>query len=192
MSKEKIQYDGETPFFHPFPEAIDVFSGDFAKHEAHFLPLATIDLSHINPDWNGLIPIVTPMEPAVSGVVGEDVPQHHNYLCRDNWIGYHLLEGKVEYAGDWRLFDRQTHEEYYEATQAGYNKAKAYFKEHGCLHSYYGEFRSNGEPSKKVRGELTEPLAWLGEGAARSALGCGLVVFYDREKQLVLTTFNWT
>ena len=103
----------------------------------------------------GDIPIVAPIEPMPGeGLVGEQTEEYHNYLCRTNWIGYQLTDGKLKYAGDWNFF--KIDEEYYRDVNTGYQKAKKYFLQHGLLHPYYGKDRN------PVRGKEIKKLANLG------------------------------
>lgn len=244
MAIQVSELKEETEFFKPFPEPESVFFGDIDRQKKMLLPLATIDLNYINSEWNGLLPVVTPVEPGPDGgLFGEKATEFHNYLCRSNWIAYKLIDGKIEYAGDWRLFNYSEYKEYYADVHIGYQNAKGYFQEHGCVHVYYGE------DSKPVRGEKVQIMAHLGgyagdanwvhttdfplkrcgtwtdergrddeiikplthdqrtfeyigefspfvfingEGAARSAMGCAVMVFYDDKEKIMLTTFDWT
>lgn len=136
MIEEEALFEA-TDYFQPFPELENVFSTNVEKHSEYFLPLAMVKLSHINPGWEGFLPIVTSIEPEV-GQLGEGREKHHSYLTRQNWIGFHVRDGKVEYAGDWKMFERDEHEDYYKAVHKGYQRAKAYHEEHECLRPYRG------------------------------------------------------
>lgn len=88
-----------------FPEPSDVFSSKIDEHREFLLPLATLDLSMINKSWSGDIHFVQPIEPW-DGVVGEDTTPHHNYYCRQNWLGYKLVDGRFELLADVLFFQR--------------------------------------------------------------------------------------
>ena len=135
MTIEEESLQRATSYFQPFPDARSVFGGDYEKHREVILPLATVDLSHLNESWHGPIHIVTPFEPC-EGLIGEGFTEYHTYLNRTNWISYELKEGKIEYSGDWRVFSADKYSEYYSAVASGYSKAKDYFSDHGCLRYY--------------------------------------------------------
>ena len=243
MSIPIVEVKEATDYFRPFPEPESVFFGNIEKQREMLLPLAIVELNYINSEWSGVLPVITPVEPGPNGgVFGESSPDFHNYLCRSNWIAYNLIDGKAEYAGDWRLFNYSENRQYYTDVHIGYQRAKKYFQEHGYAHVYYGE------RSKRLRGEKVQIMAhiggyagdanWVhatdfplkmcgtwtdergrddeiikplthdqrtfeyigefspsvfinGEGAARHAMGCSLIVFYDDKEKIMLTTFDW-
>jgi len=140
-----------TKYFRPFPEPEVVFAGDVARHAEFLLPLASVDLSHLSRDWSGWLHFVTPIEPE-EGMVGSEAGPYYNYLCRENWVGYHIRDGKYEFATDFRYFQKSRQDEqqpaaegapdkarlslavHYEDMKGGYNVQKANFHERGCLH----------------------------------------------------------
>jgi len=77
MNGETLLVD--TDCFHAFPAPEDVFERDVAQHCEYLLPLASVCLSRINPDWQGEVHFVLPIEPH-DGVVGDDTKDHHTYL----------------------------------------------------------------------------------------------------------------
>jgi len=102
--------DAATDYFQPFPDLHDVFARDDDEHSEYLLPVATVSLSHISPDWTGNVHFIIPIEPVGGyGVPGEESSRYHNYLCRPNWIGYMLRGDKCELACDFRFF----HKAYY-------------------------------------------------------------------------------
>ena len=156
MLREHEVFYGSTKYFQPFPEPHTVFSGDVERHSELFLPLARIDLNHMNPDWEGYLPIVTTIEPCDDGLFAENSPKHHSYLCRENWIGFHLKNNKVEYAGDWRLFENDNFSTYYKSVHEGFQRAKTFFKENNCLRYY------NGSGKDPVCGEHDVTMGGIG------------------------------
>ena len=95
----------QTGYFHPFPDARDVFASRVQEHAEYLLPLASVELSHLAHQWNGRIHFVAPIEP-YDGVLGEDTEDFHNYLCRENWVGYRIIDGKYDLACDFRFFQK--------------------------------------------------------------------------------------
>lgn len=65
-------------YLHPFPHMEDIFVPEQPWLKAHFLPLISIDLSVLNPEWQGqTVHMITPFEP-YEGLIGEDTEAHHN------------------------------------------------------------------------------------------------------------------
>src|SRR5262245_39698952 len=94
-----------TAFFQPFPDARCVFANRVEEHSQFLLPLATLSLSYLSPNWGGDIHFIMPIEPCPGrGVVGERSREYHNYLCRPNWVGYRMIDNRCELACDFRFF----------------------------------------------------------------------------------------
>lgn len=132
-------------FFTPFPDPTTVFNRDIEQHCKYLLPLATIDLSHINSQLRGRVHFIQPIEPR-DGVVGEGGDAHFTYSCRENYIGYKYDDsGRCELATSFDYFafarspDHQSLADHYENVRSGFARAREHFKEHGGLHGRYGE-----------------------------------------------------
>jgi hypothetical protein len=82
----------------PFPEAQNVFAAPVDRYRKYLQPLLSIDLALCNPDWRGLVHLLSPIEP-YDGYLGERTIGAHTQYCRMNWLGfkidaqhrYHLL-----------------------------------------------------------------------------------------------------
>ncbi|QDV19634.1 hypothetical protein Pan153_43000 [Gimesia panareensis] len=163
--------------FQAFPDPKTVFASDTKRYLEFLLPLATISLSRINQDWRGKIHFVLPMEPfggEKSGVVGSETEKYHTYLCRPNWIGYHINDqGQYTLAADFHYFLNedldhrddvslseealQELKEVYALKRKSYTKNKKHFQEFGALHQSFAR-RRNGKYSDDSRLELTQKL----------------------------------
>ena len=87
-----------------YPPNEDVFAQPVELYARHLLPLLSIDLSVINPDWQGWVHLLNTVEPE-DEIVGKSTQPFHNYFLRENWVGFHLNEaGKYELLGDFRYF----------------------------------------------------------------------------------------
>lgn len=137
--------DEPQPFLRPFPEPEDVFVEPVQKYVRHFLPLVSIDLSAVNPEWNGWIHLLNPCEPE-DGLIGEYTTEYYSYYCRENWIGFRLTEdNKYELLGDWRYFllegedaDEYTDlQEHYQQQHESFAAAKARFRAEGEMHDNF-------------------------------------------------------
>lgn len=153
----------ETDYFRAFPKPSDVFTDPVDRHSEFLLPLATISLRHLSPDWDENIHVAMPIEPAAGwGCVGERSKEYHNYLCRPNWIGYHLVEGKLQLACNFRYFHKEYFKEHppkdqhakneiddlgthYVETRLEFDCRRQYFREHGLLINSTRPYRK-GEP----------------------------------------------
>ena len=133
-----------TDWFTAFPDPQNVFASDVEKHLQYFLPLASVDLSKINPLWVDTVHFIVPIEPA-DGVMGDTTEEFHSYYSKDNWIGFSNDAGRYVFEGDWRLFVRDTIPDYYQAALDGYEVAKKHFNEYGALHIMRRKPNKDGE-----------------------------------------------
>ena len=122
-----------TDYFKAFPEPDTVFVTDVKKHLQHFLPLASVDLSKINPDWSDTVHFIVPIG-SDDGTTGETTTEFHTYYSCDNWVGFQYQNGLCCYLGDWRLFITDTNPEYYRAAVDGYETARKHFAKYNALH----------------------------------------------------------
>lgn len=114
------------PFLRVYPDAAAVFADPPERYARHLLPLVSIDLQAVNPDWHGWIHLLNPCEPA-EGCVGDSTGAHHSYYCRSNWVGFRLnAENRYELLGDWRYFALE-------------NDQEAYPGQHADLQAHYDE-----------------------------------------------------
>jgi len=114
MPQENPKFFQPQPFLHPFPDADSVFApaennqGVTPAQAAHMLlPLLSIDLSAVNPEWDGRIHMLSLLEygDVCDGYFAEDMEEFHSYYTRPNWIGFHLNKhSRYSLAGDWRCF----------------------------------------------------------------------------------------
>lgn len=137
--QEKIQTLAE--YLHPFPRMEDIFVPEQSWLKAHFLPLISIDLSALNPEWQGqTVHMITPFEPE-EGLIGEDTEAHHNEFTATNWLAFRLREdNRYEFLGNKGFFMRSPvngyggeMEEYVEEMRDYYQKNREYFEKHGIL-----------------------------------------------------------
>lgn len=96
--------DTPQPFLRVYPPEEDVFAAPAERLARHLRPLVSIDLSAVNPDWQGWIHLVNPFEPA-DGMVGQFTQDHHNDYLRENWVAFRLdSDDRYELMGDLRYF----------------------------------------------------------------------------------------
>lgn len=88
--QEDIQELNE--YLHAFPQAEDIFVAEQPWLKEHFLPLVSIDLAVLNPDWAGqTLHMVSPIEP-YEGYIGDGTEQHHNEYTAPNWLAFRLTD----------------------------------------------------------------------------------------------------
>jgi hypothetical protein len=163
-----------TDYFIPFPQPEDVFATRVDEHAEYLLPLASVNLRHLSPDWKGWIHFVTPIEP-YEGVVGEGTHAYHTYLCRENWVGYRITGGKYELAADFRFFQQASFRAHrspgappekpqldlavhYADAKTGYGLKRTHFREHGFVHNPWAKPGWFGGFKKSDRVELVSDL----------------------------------
>ncbi|MCR6474952.1 hypothetical protein NU688_02195 [Variovorax sp. ZS18.2.2] len=93
-----------APFLHPFPDPVDVFSDPVDRYARHLHPLCTIDLSAVDPAWQGRIHMLSPIEP-YEGLIGQSTVAHHGEFLRPNWLAFELKDDRYTLLGDWRYFE---------------------------------------------------------------------------------------
>ena len=127
----------------PFPEAQDVFAKEQPWLKNHFLPLMSIDLAEINPDWAGQkVYMICPFEP-YEGYIGDNTTKYHNEYTVPNWLAFRLTDdNKFEFLGKegyfWRTaihhwdFNSEMEKEFQKMQQV-YERYKANFEKYGAL-----------------------------------------------------------
>ncbi|GET45418.1 hypothetical protein [Capnocytophaga felis] len=85
---------------HPFPKAEAVFSEKQSWLKEHFLPLISINLKEINPEWEEtILHMINPIEP-YEGYIGEYTKDFHNEFIGVNWLAFRLTkDNKYEFLG---------------------------------------------------------------------------------------------
>ena len=94
-------------YLHAFPQAEDIFVAEQSWLKEHFLPLVSIDLAVLNPDWAGqILHMVSPIEP-YEGYIGDGTEQHHNEYTAPNWLAFRLTDdNRYEFLGNEGFFER--------------------------------------------------------------------------------------
>ena len=90
-----------------FPKAEDIFVKEQQWLKNHFLPLMSIDLAEINPDWAGQkVYMLCPFEP-YEGYIGDNTTKYHNEYTAPNWLAFRLTDdNKFEFLGKEGYFER--------------------------------------------------------------------------------------
>jgi hypothetical protein len=140
-----------TEYYRPFPEPRDVFADRIDEHVEYLLPVGTLSLQHLSPEWSGELHIVLPIEPVGGyGYLGERSEAYHNYLCRANWLGYFIRDNRIRLACDFRYFHKAYYAEnppddevyaeeaaelpsHYADTRQQFAACAAHFRQHGWL-----------------------------------------------------------
>lgn len=86
-----------------FPEYEQVFIGDIEQHKKHFLPICSINLQCIYPDQDQWLHFVSVKE-IYEGCVGQETAMYHSDYCREDLIGFDVIEDKYSFEGDWNYF----------------------------------------------------------------------------------------
>lgn len=78
-------------FLKLLPDSDAVFTSKDAFLAKHLLPLISIDLAQINPEWQGWIHLVNPIEP-YECYIGSETAEFHNEFAHENWFILQLDE----------------------------------------------------------------------------------------------------
>ena len=83
-----------------FPKAEDIFVKEQPWLKNHLLPLMSIDLAEINPEWAGQkVYMICPFEP-YDGYIGNNTTEYHNEYTAPNWLAFRLTDdNKFEFLG---------------------------------------------------------------------------------------------
>jgi hypothetical protein len=65
-----------------FPDPKEVFAFEVEEHRKYLLPLASLNISEINDNWEGVVHFIQPIEP-FEDLVGEDAKEYHTFYCRE-------------------------------------------------------------------------------------------------------------
>ena len=141
QSREEIQELNDH--LQAFPKAEDIFVKDQPWLKNHFLPLMSIDLAEINPEWAGQkVYMLAPFEP-YEGYIGDNTTEYHNEYTAPNWLAFRLTDdNKFEFLGKEGFFERTAihdwdfnseEEKEFQEMQKGYEKSKANFEKYGSL-----------------------------------------------------------
>lgn len=146
---EHIRY--AQPFLRIYPPDEQVFAAPVARHRQHLMPLVSVDLSAVNPGWQGWLHVVNPYEPH-DGMVGDLTGEYHHGYAQRNWLAFRVDEhNRYHWLGDWRYFllecdlnacdgelawrrdFQQELARHYEKTEQVYQARKAQFLANACL-----------------------------------------------------------
>ena len=143
------------PYLTLLPENEDVFAPDSAFLAKHLLPLVSIDLSAVNPEWRGKIHLVNPIEPA-DGSIGMYTEAFHNNFAAENWFILQLDENNhYQWLADKHYFILQNENppDYVETLDfnlkmhKGYNELKQRYLKTKTITSQMNAAYSDVEPS---------------------------------------------
>ena len=155
-SREEIQELNDH--LQAFPKAEDIFVKDQPWLKNHFLPLMSIDLAEINPEWEGQkVYMMCPFEP-YEGYIGDNTTEYHNEYTAPNWLAFRLTDdNKFEFLGKEGYFERTAihnwdfdskEEELFQEMADNYEKSKANVAKYGTLVNLrYPEY--NGKLNRK-------------------------------------------
>ena len=141
--------DGPTDYFRLFPSDFDVFAKDSAEHARHFVPIATVDLRRLNPDWDERVHFVIPCSE-----YRDEVSPFDTYLTRENWFGFRVIDSKYEFDTNFALFDGMKPEVDSTQVAAEVQESRRFFEANGALVSFFSRPDDSEEAPEK------EPILW--------------------------------
>ena len=156
QSREEIQELNDH--LQAFPKAEDIFVREQPWLKNHFLPLMSIDLAEINPDWAGQkVYMLCPFEP-YGGYIGEGTSNYHNEYTSYNWLAFHLTDdNRFEFLGEEGFFQRTEFHQWdynsraekeFQKMAQNYEKSKANVAKYGTLTNINNpEFQ--GQPDRR-------------------------------------------
>lgn len=159
--------DFTKPFFglKPFPAANEVFAPDEMELAEHLHPLFSIDASVVNPNWTGVLHMLSPIE-SHEGLPG-DLTQDlgiHGPLLKTNWIGFKVENGRYRLCGEHRYFFlHKDNRDVPEPLPGSRDSLVAHYKDQHESYLLNVEwYRQHGTISRIDWGD-TEPIAFVGQ-----------------------------
>ena len=127
-------------FIKPFPSYEEVFYDQLEQHKKHFLPICSINLKCIDPEWDEWLHIVSAKE-IHEGCVGELTQQFHTNFSKEDMLGFDVIDGKYKFEADWRYFDIEQEpsdqlEEAYVQNEKDYEIRKEYYERNQKIYPY--------------------------------------------------------
>ncbi|WP_207536464.1 hypothetical protein [Desertivirga arenae] len=109
----------------PFPEASEVFLENIEEHSNLLFPVCSVDLSSVNRRWKGHIHLLQFNEDPYN----TETAKFFNSYCKDNTIGFQVVNGKYKFLTDFRYFDLSPEwEEWFVLTKETYTISKNNYK----------------------------------------------------------------
>lgn len=140
---ENIQELNE--YLNPFPKADDIFLENQSWLKEHFLPLLSIDLGILNPEWQGRKVYMLNIFEPYSGSIGDDTIEYHNKFTSKNWLAFKVTDdNRYEFLGNEGFFPKSPiHQrewkdyelEHFKKQLDYYQKSQELFNQYGCLAS---------------------------------------------------------
>ncbi|MDO5106540.1 hypothetical protein [Capnocytophaga sp.] len=83
-----------------FPKSENIFVENQAWLGEHFLPLISINLAELRPEWQGqTLHLLCPIEP-YEGYIGDETKDFHNEFTAPNWLAFRLTDdNRYEFLG---------------------------------------------------------------------------------------------
>jgi hypothetical protein len=123
-------------FIKPFPSYEEVFYAELEQHKKHFLPLCSINLQCVDPDWDEWLHIVSVKE-IHDGCVGENTKGSHTHFTKEDTLDFNIIDGKYQFEAGWSYFQAdETIEAVYFQNETDYEARKQFFLRHGKVYPY--------------------------------------------------------
>jgi hypothetical protein len=130
-----------------FPEGEHVFFDRLEEHKKYLFPLFSIDLSHVNPEWNGLIHMLDYNEDPYN----QETVSSFNEFCNEDQICFDIKDNRYSLKTSFDYFEcSDDWKPYFHETQTEYSQTKAYYRENNKLPNYLGK---PGTPYEQIGGE---------------------------------------
>ncbi|KGR84900.1 hypothetical protein [Lysinibacillus odysseyi] len=125
-------------FIKPFPSYEEVFYDELEQHKKYFLPICSINLQCVDPEWDEWLHIVSVKE-IHDGCVGENTKEFHTRFTTEDTLGFNIIDGKYQFEAGWDYFEAETDgvlEDVYLQNETDYEARKQFFLRHGKIYPY--------------------------------------------------------
>ena len=113
-------------FIKAFPLYEEVF---YDQLEQHFLPICSINLQCVDPDWDEWLHLVSVKE-IHDGLVGENTRWFHTDFTKEDAVDFNVIDWKYEFKEEWGYFTADQ-EDVYVQNETDYQARIQFFLRHG-------------------------------------------------------------
>jgi hypothetical protein len=108
-----------------FPDPTAVFVEPVSEHAAVLFPIFSIDLSVIEPTWNGQLHMLLFNYDPYNKATVVTFTEH----CKDNSMGFDVVEGRYRFQTSFAFFDLQDNwKEWFRRTREGFGTARDHYR----------------------------------------------------------------
>jgi len=186
-----------------FPEPADVFADRMEEHSKFLFPLFSVDLSQVNPSWQGKLHMLQFNEDPYN----RETVSAFNEYCTDRTIGFDVIDGKYSFKTDFKFFELSPGwVMYYNRTRDSFEETKKRYADAGIFTTPYNypeePFNGIGGEAHWTQSAATpldpdgNPMTFIAQvytaKYCKDSCEKDLFLFYSHDHQLAVITYQIT